>query len=121
MHKILVVIEPLLIDEDYYARVEVSMGLCNGCEGAGWAHCQMHVVFVPLVLSLPQCKVARAEQLHQLNSAQAGAAAPALLSASRSSCAGGCLWWARQCWSPGITSFLHNVHLPTLCIFLPGP
>jgi hypothetical protein len=27
VHKILVVIEPLLIDEDYYARVEVSVPL----------------------------------------------------------------------------------------------
>jgi len=27
VHKILVVIEPLLIDEDYYARVEVRIAL----------------------------------------------------------------------------------------------
>ena len=30
VHKILVVIEPLLIDEDYYARVEVGKGKCGG-------------------------------------------------------------------------------------------
>lgn len=28
VHKILVVIEPLLIDEDYYARVEVPILYC---------------------------------------------------------------------------------------------
>jgi hypothetical protein len=48
VHKILVVIEPLLIDEDYYARVEgreiianlsKAAGVCAAACGARWAWC----------------------------------------------------------------------------------
>ena len=37
MHKILVVIEPLLIDEDYYARVEGRENISNLSKAAGLA------------------------------------------------------------------------------------
>jgi hypothetical protein len=36
VHKVLVVIEPLLIDEDYYARVEVGEACEPGGGGVGW-------------------------------------------------------------------------------------
>jgi len=38
VHKILVVIEPLLIDEDYYARVEGREIISNLSKAAGLAH-----------------------------------------------------------------------------------
>jgi len=38
VHKILVVIEPLLIDEDYYARVEGREIIANLSKAAGEAH-----------------------------------------------------------------------------------
>ena len=38
VHKILVVIEPLLIDEDYYARVEGREIISNLAKAAGLAH-----------------------------------------------------------------------------------
>jgi splicing factor 3B subunit 1 len=38
VHKILVVIEPLLIDEDYYARVEGREIISNLSKASGLAH-----------------------------------------------------------------------------------
>jgi len=38
LHKILVVIEPLLIDEDYYAQVEDCEIISNLSKAAGLAH-----------------------------------------------------------------------------------
>ena len=38
MHKILVVIEPLLIDEDYYAHIEGHEIISNLSKAAGLAH-----------------------------------------------------------------------------------
>lgn len=50
VHKILVVIEPLLIDEDYYARVEVRQGSSRwGLLRVKGVQCCKHV-YIPVIL-----------------------------------------------------------------------
>jgi splicing factor 3B subunit 1 len=50
VHKILVVIEPLLIDEDYYARVEGREIISNLSKAAGLATVNLHSTTLPLFI-----------------------------------------------------------------------
>lgn len=59
VHKILVVIEPLLIDEDYYARVEGREIIANLSKAAGKG-CGAAAVLV--VLTVPALWLASCEQ-----------------------------------------------------------
>ena len=53
VHKILVVIEPLLIDEDYYARVEGREIIANLAKAAGLA--QMIAAMRPDIDNIDEC------------------------------------------------------------------
>ena len=50
VHKILVVIEPLLIDEDYYARVEGREIIANLSKAAGLATIYIMYIWLQYIL-----------------------------------------------------------------------
>ena len=85
VHKILVVIEPLLIDEDYYARVEGREIIANLSKAAGLA--TMIAAMRPDIDNIDEC-AARARALACSGAAHALTGAAHALTAGACACKG---------------------------------